>query len=123
MRHSMMDTRVIMAGAVMVLGISAMMSFVLGEAEWFGRAGSIVTVLGLILMVKQNLLCAATDIDTAIIEKPHHNTPAPRRGTALYASELARARRILRNEMLGFCTLMVGTVTWGYGDLLIGLAL
>lgn len=120
-RQFMMRTWTIIAMAVMVLTASAMAAFMSGDAEWFARAGSLATVFGLVLMLRQNLLCAAGDIDTAIIEKLHHNTPPPAPGTAAYEHDVARARRIVRDEMLGFSITLLGTVTWGYGDLLMGL--
>ncbi|WP_440995970.1 hypothetical protein [Arhodomonas sp. SL1] len=47
-------------------------------------------------------------------ERPPH-----RPGSTGYHEAMGRARQIISDELLGFMVLLVGTVIWGYGDLLL----
>lgn len=116
-----MRTWVMVLVALSVLGVSVVVAIAARDPEWFARAGSLVTIIGLTLMVKRNLLCVHGNTEEALVEKLHYSPSMPQPGTERYERELARARRILRDEALGLTLSITGTITWGYGDLLIGL--
>ncbi len=120
---SLMRTWVLVLVASSVLAISLGLSLLWQEPHWLARAGSLVAILGLILMFKRNLLCVIDGTEADLIEKLHYSPPMPEPGTALYEQEIKRARRILRDEYLGLGVSIIGTIVWGYGDLLIGLAI
>ncbi len=115
----MMKTWVMVFMALCFLGVSLGLSLLWQDPGWFGRAGSLVAVLGLILMLKRNLLCITDRSEAALVEKLHYSPPMPQPGTERYVQEVERARRILRDEYFGFVLSITGTVTWGYGDLLV----
>lgn len=121
MREILINTWVIGGVAVGATAGSMALSTVTGDAHWFARSGSIMTVSGLLLLVKHSVLCAGTDLDSAMMEKLHYRRgrPPPTPGSAAYLQDLRHTRRILVDEMIGFMMSLVGTVIWGYGDLLL----
>jgi len=117
----MLDTRLLLLMAAAILATSLIGAVATGDAHWFGRAGSLTTIFGLILMLKNNLLCAGRDNEAALVEKLHFSEPPPKPGTSRYVQAVRRARRILFDEYVGFMTTLLGTVIWGYGDLILGM--
>lgn len=112
------------AVAGVVGGITAgslVFSMMTGEPQWFARSGSIMTVSGLLLLVKHSVLCAGTDLESAMMEKLHYRRgrAPPTPGTDEYEKDMRHTRRILMDEIAGFAMSLVGTVIWGYGDLLL----
>lgn len=124
MREVLINTWVIGGVASGAAAGSLVLSLVTGEPHWFARSGSVVTVFGLLLLIKHSVLCAGTDIESAMLEKLHYRRgyAPPTRGTAAYERDIRHTRRILIDEMLGFMMSLIGTVIWGYGDLLIAVA-
>ncbi|WP_440995971.1 hypothetical protein [Arhodomonas sp. SL1] len=49
--------------AATAVGASLVASVASGDSEWFLRSGSIVTVAGLLLMVKHNVLCEGMSLE------------------------------------------------------------
>lgn len=125
MREILINTWVVGGIAMATLATTATVAVTAGDPEWFARGGSITTVLGLLLLVKHQVLCAGADLESAMIEKLHYRrrTVVPIAGTEHYKAEIKHVRRILMDEFLGFGLTLVGTVIWGFGDLLLGLVL
>ncbi len=125
MRNILINTWAVTGIAGSVVAVSAIASVTTGNTEWFGRAGSIATVLGLLLLVKHSVLCAGYDLEDAMAEKLHYrrDRPPPTLGSPRYLADLRHTRRILFDEFLGFGVTLVGTLIWGYGDLLLGFVL
>ena len=121
MREILINTWVVGGIAGGITAGSLALSTMTGDPHWFARSGSIMTVSGLLLLVKHSVLCAGTDLESAMMEKLHYSRrrPPPIRGTADYEKDMRHTRRILMDEMLGFAMSLTGTVIWGYGDLLL----
>lgn len=121
MRDLMINTWIIIAIATGAVGISLLVSLASGDTQWFSRAGSVATVLGLLLLIKHNVLCSGTDLADAMAEKLHYRRmrAPPPPGSKQYREDLRRTRRILFDEFTGFMITIIGTVIWAYGDLLI----
>lgn len=121
MREILINTWVVGGIAGGMTAGSLVLSTVTGDPQWFARSGSILTVFGLLLLVKHSVLCAGTDLESAMMEKLHYRRgeapPVP--GTATYERDLRHTRRILMDEFAGFAMSLIGTVIWGYGDLLL----
>lgn len=124
MREILINTWLVGGIAGGVAATSLAVSMVGGDPQWFARSGSIVAVFGLLLLVKHGVLCAGKDLESAMLEKLHYRRtrPPPSPGSDAYQAELQHARRILMDEFAGFTMSLVGTVMWGYGDLLLGVA-
>lgn len=125
MREILINTWVIGAVAGGITGGSLALSTMTGDPQWFARSGSIMTVSGLLLLVKHSVLCAGTDLESAMMEKLHYSRrrAPPIRGTDDYEKDMRHTRRILMDEIAGFSMSLIGTVIWGYGDLLLRLML
>jgi len=119
-RNILINTWGVAIVAVGTLGVSLVTSLATGNPDWVSRAGSIMTLSGLLLLVKHSVLCAGTDLESAMLEKLHYrrSEAPPRPGTAAYHADLRHTRRILVDEFFGFALSVIGTVIWGYGDLL-----
>lgn len=121
MRNVLINTWAITGVTAVAVSASLYASVVSGDPGWFARAGSVVTVLGLLLLIKHSVLCAGMDLEDAMMEKLHYrrerSPPSP--GSSRYLAELAHTRRILLDEFLGFGITLFGTVIWGFGDLLV----
>ena len=78
----LMKTWVMVLMALSILVVSLALSLVWREAEWVARAGSLVAVIGLVLILKNNLLCVTDRTEAALIEKLHYRSPVPEPGTA-----------------------------------------
>lgn len=118
MRDALLNTWVLTAVAVAVLALSVIASATSGHWHWFGRAGSVTTVVGLLLMVKHAILAASRDRHDVVMEKNHFANFAPERDSPEYRLAEQNASRVLRDEKLGLIFTLIGTVVWGYGDLL-----
>ena len=120
MRNVLINTWVAGTIAVGTVSVSAGLTLATGETHWFARAGAILTIVGMLLLIKHSVLCAGMDLHEAMAEKLHYRRgrAPPTPGTARYAAELRHTRRILFDEFLGFGMTLTGTVIWAYGDLL-----
>jgi hypothetical protein len=101
--------------ALLTLLIGVLLSVELGEWEWFARSGSLVVVYGIILTSHQ------------IIEHMQHLGRQQRRDMMVNRDWGSDARHHFlhddheqrwRSEKNGLYMLIVGTVVWGFGDLI-----
>ncbi|WP_070988866.1 hypothetical protein [Halofilum ochraceum] len=121
MREILINTWAVGGIAIGITAGSLTLSTATGDPQWFARSGSIMTVFGLLLLVKHSVLCAGADLESAMMEKLHYRRghAPPVRGTVAYERDLSHTRRILMDEFGGFTMSLIGTVIWGYGDLLL----
>jgi len=101
-----------------VLLFSIAQAFRFYDPVWFSRGGSLITVLGLLLTVKHSIFSPGRDLDSIVNEKFHYAVFAPSRGDAKWESDRKFARKIRRDERLGILMTIIGTIVWGYGDLI-----
>ena len=88
------------------LSVSVWLSFAYDNSEWLQRAGSVVVCLSVWLEIQQQLAKA-----------PVVNTSVRINGMpTLSAPDVPKARKVL--HLIAWGGLLVGTLIWGYGDLL-----
>lgn len=101
--------------ALSALSTSLIASYCTGEWHWFGRSGAIVTMTGVILSVRPVLrksyhewLKNQNEFDCGTIE-----------GTSAQEIEGDRQTRLdLIASYSGIILTILGTLIWGYGDLI-----
>jgi len=92
------------------------LSVVSADWTWFARSGAVLTVLGLVL-ASRKILIARADLVTLLADMERAD------GTARTA-RLESFKRLQRDldrqvmEKAGFGLLILGTLVWGFGDLL-----
>jgi hypothetical protein len=118
MRNILLNTWVVIGIMISVLALSLWRAVQTSDALWISRAGSIVTVLGILLTVKHNIFSESRDIESIVKEKNHYAVWAPEEDSDEYRDQVSHARVVLRDEYLGAALTLVGTCIWGYGDLL-----
>lgn len=102
--------------AVITLLVGVFVSVRMHDWNWLSRSGSLIVVIGIILTSNQILL------------HMHHLDQARRHHESNFNKDWARAQKSenlfldkhhqWRNEKYGFYMLIVGTLVWGFGDLL-----
>jgi hypothetical protein len=108
--------RLFLALAALSVGVSLWLSVATGDWMWFARSGAILTALGLVL-ASRKILIARADLVALLAEME-------RADGAERTARLESFKRLQRDldrqvmEKAGFGLLFLGTLIWGYGDLL-----
>ena len=118
MRETILRTWVIVSLALFLLIGSYSYATISEQSLWFGRAGSATTILGLLLTIKHTILAGSRDIHKIIMEKKHYAVWAPDRESDVYKEDMKFAKHVLRDEYTGLIVTVIGTIVWGYGDLI-----
>ena len=101
--------------AIFTMAIGVVLSLELDDWNWFSRSGSLVVVNGIILTSHQ------------IIEHMHHLGREQRRDMMVNRDWATDEKHLFinsnhellwRSEKYGLYMLIVGTVVWGFGDLI-----
>ena len=103
---------------VTVVTMAAAIALSIGTADWtwFARSGAIITALGLVL-ASRKVLIARADLLALLADMERAD------GTERTA-RLASFKRLQRDldrqvmEKAGFALLILGTLVWGFGDLI-----
>ncbi|HZF77007.1 MAG TPA: hypothetical protein VE033_14365 [Acetobacteraceae bacterium] len=105
-----------LGAAVLAAGGGVWASAGTGDWTWFSRSGAVLTGLGL-LLASRKVLIARADL-LALLQEMEAADGAER--TARLASFKRLQRDIDRQllERVGFGLLMLGTLVWGFGDLI-----
>src|SRR5258705_141512 len=109
MRDVVLNTWVLIGVAIAWFAVSLAYAVFSGQPQWVGRSGSVITVLGVLLTIKNSVLSASRNVHDVVLEKNHYANWAPQPDSPEYAVATAKARRILRDEYLGLCLTVVGT--------------
>lgn len=118
MRNILLNTFFVVVLVLTSSVISFWYSLETGDFVWFSRAGSIVTVFGILLTVKHNILSNSRDLESVVMEKNNYAKYAPKKGSDKYTEHENSAKGIIRDEYVGILITILGTIVWGYGDLL-----
>lgn len=99
---------------ISVLSSSVTASYLTGEWLWFGRSGAIVTMAGVILSLRPMLRVGFNKW-----VELHHEFDA---GTLIETPEEIEEKRQVKLDVIASYTgaflTIIGTLIWGYGDLL-----
>lgn len=100
-----------LAGALGIIG-----AYQTGEWHWFARSGSAIVALGVLLTGNEFLLYdrRLQERSAARGEKPKVPEDHPIRGWLGYVD----AFTVWMGEMFGFWLIFIGTIIWGFGDLI-----
>ena len=120
MREIILRTWIVIALALLLLIISFVYATESEQSMWFSRAGCATTILGLLLTMKHTILADSRDIHKIIMEKKHYAVLAPKPESDAYQEDIKLAKHILRDEYTGLTLTVIGTIVWGYGDLIHG---
>jgi hypothetical protein len=103
------------AGLLAMLG-GVWLSAATGDWTWFARAGAVQTALGLVLASRKILIARA---DLVALLADMERTDGAQRTARL--ESFKRLQRDLDRQVMekaGFGLLIVGTIVWGFGDLI-----
>jgi hypothetical protein len=104
----------LLASALSVAGC-AWISAATGDWTWFARSGAILTALGLVL-ASRKILIARADL-VALLADMEQADGAQRTARLESFKRLQRDLDRQVMEKAGFGLLVVGTIIWGFGDL------
>lgn len=117
-RHVILSTRkaLLLSAAVFVLGV--WLSIDQNDWTWFARSGSMIVVIGIFLTSSQII----ENSRRLKIRRSHHEHNFNRDfAEEIKRGTLERSRGldedIWENGLRGFYLLVVGTLVWGFGDL------
>ena len=90
---------------------------------WVSRSGSIITVLGILLTIKHKIFLDSLYVHALVANPSFYNNHLPfekkddnqNKDLSLH---LRQTKERLRDEYIGFALTIIGTIIWGYGDLL-----
>jgi hypothetical protein len=121
MRAFLGNTRVMLTLAVLLAVVGLLLSYVFNDFTWFARCGALVVAVGITLLSRASVI--REDIITHVIEAetglsqldPDHykqiNEPIPE-----WVHEDRRTRAAV--GVWGPLVSFIGTLMWGFGDLL-----
>ena len=104
------------AASVLSMAAGVWLSVATGDWMWFARSGAILTALGLVL-ASRKVLIARADL-VALLQEMEQADGTQR--TARLESFKRLQRDLDRQvvEKAGFAILVIGTLVWGFGDLI-----
>lgn len=118
MRNILLNTWLLIFLAVAVGSGSLIVSYCLTDFSWFSRSGSAITVIGLLLTIKNTILSTSRDLTKVVLERNNYSLIALDPDSPKWREKLKEAKRMLFDEYCGLFLTILGTAVWGYGDLL-----
>lgn len=117
MKKILCNTIILLGITVIIEILASYYSITTHEWHWFGRSGSIVVLFGgilssrrLIRMGLENFFKHETTVNGG------HFTPTEEEKEAE-----KQLRKDIQAAQIGICVIIVGTLIWGFGDLLSGM--
>lgn len=103
--------------AGLVVGVSFLASCITGKWHWFGRAGAIATMMGVILSIR-------SIVRKGLDEWVQSQNTIDGGGAALSPEDIEEERQErldAKAAVIGVIMVLAGTIVWAYGDLIGGL--
>jgi hypothetical protein len=118
-RHVLLSTRRAVLLSLIVTASSITFSLKTGDWNWFARSGSLVVIIGIFLTSSQVI----ENSRRLRSRRTHHVKNFDRDYAEESRKESLSRSRILdedlwENGLRGFYLLVIGTLIWGYGDLI-----
>jgi hypothetical protein len=80
----LLKTWVMCTLSIITLLVSLAYSLFTQDPQWIGRSGSIITIIGLLLTMKNSVLSSSRDIENVMNEKFHYAVYAPQKDSQEY---------------------------------------
>ena len=87
------------------------------EFLWISRSGSIITVLGIMLTIRNSNFFDSRDLKRIVRGKNHYAVYSLEEDSVIHKQLEAHVNLVTRDKCIGAFFTIVGTVIWGYGDL------
>lgn len=114
MKSLLANTSLVTAIGLIVVFISLAASAYSGQWHWFGRSGSVMTMCGVILMIRpiirlglKEWIRVQNTINGGSFESTEEEIEADRQSVLDHVA-----------SQIGYVLTILGTVIWGYGDLI-----
>ncbi len=120
--RSILSNHKLMTFAAIVIAIAGIVqSIIYKDFIWFLRSGSIIVGIGIVLLARTYLVKKDLLLDITSSETPY-NVNSPEHFKALNQSVPDYVKNDLASRaaigLYGPCISFIGTIIWGYGDLL-----
>jgi len=95
--------------------ISLVVSIKSKEFKWFQRVGAILTIFGTLFILKHTIM---STLEQEVINRHGYARYAPSKKSQEMKEQTNKVSNALKMEKISIIMTMLGTIIWGYGDLI-----